>query len=348
MSAPPLESESSPAISVVMPCRNAASMLDEALDSILNQTWRDLELVAVDDGSSDATRATLESWARRDRRIRILDGPSQGLVAALNAGLEAARAPVIARMDADDRCHPERLAAQMRLLESQPELAAVSCLVEAFPAEKVGPGLRLYMEWINSLISSEAIARELYVESPLVHPSVLMRRSWVEMAGGYQEHGWAEDYDLWLRMAGHGARFGKVPQVLFYWREHDRRLTHTDSRYASDAFLRAKAHYLCLGPLRGRDAVIVWGAGIAGKRLTRYLLREGVPLVAFVDIDPAKIGRQRRGLAIVSPADVLTWWGRYSRPVLLAAVGSRGARPEVRERVRSLGLVEGVDWWAAA
>jgi hypothetical protein len=73
-----------------------------------------------------------------------------------------------------------------------------------------------------------------------------------------------------------------------------------------------------------------------------------VPLIAFVDIDPVKIGRRRRGLPVVSPADVLTWWGRYSRPVLLAAVGSRGARPEVRERICSLGLVEDEDWWAAA
>lgn len=331
-----------------MPCRNAASTLDEALQSILDQTWRDFEIVAIDDGSTDATRAALESWALRDRRVRVIGGPARGLVAALNTGLESARAPVIARMDADDRSHAERLAAQMALLQSRPEVAVVSCLVEAFPESEIGPGLRVYMDWVNSLVTPEDIARELFVESPLVHPSVMMRRAWVEAAGGYQEHNWAEDYDLWLRMAARGARFAKVPRALHYWREHAQRLTHTDDRYAIDAFFRAKAHYLCVGPLRGRDAVILWGAGIVGKRLSRHLLHEGAPLVAFVDIDPDKIGRQRRGLPIIAPVEVMAWWRRHSRPALLAAVGARGARPLVREQVRSLGLVEGVDWWAAA
>ncbi len=71
-------------------------------------------------------------------------------------------------------------------------------------------------------------------------------------------------------------------------------------------------------------------------------------LDAFVDIDPAKIGRRRRGLPILSLGEVMAWWRRYSRPALLTAVGARGARPLVREQIRSLGLVEGVDWWAAA
>lgn len=331
-----------------MPCRNAALTVDEALQSILDQTYHDFEVVAVDDGSSDATRSALESWARRDRRVRVIDGPARGLVAALNAGVEAARAPLIARMDADDRSHPERLVAQMELLQSRPEVAVVGCLVEAFPELEIGPGLRLYMDWVNSLVTCEDIARELFVESPLVHPSVLMRRSWIEAAGGYQDHGWAEDYDLWLRMAAKGAKFAKVPRRLHYWREHTQRLTHTDGRYSIDAFVRAKAYYLCLGPLHGRDAVLIWGAGIVGKRLSRHLLGEGVPLVAFVDVDPAKIGRQRRGLPIIPPAEVISWWGRYSWPALLAAVGARGARPIVRKQVCSLGLAEGVDWWAVA
>lgn len=331
-----------------MPCRNAASTLDEAIQSILNQTWGDIELVAVNDGSTDATRVALESWARRDRRVRVIDGPAEGLVAALNAGLEAARAPVVARMDADDRSHAERLEAQMALLQSRPEVAVVGCLVEGFPDSEIGPGMRLYMDWVNSLVSPEDIARELFVESPLVHPSVMMRRAWVEAAGGYQDHGWPEDYDLWLRMAARGAKFAKVPRALHYWREHAQRLTHIDGHYAIDAFLRAKAHYLCQGPLRGRDAVIVWGAGIVGKRLSRHLLHEGAPLVAFVDVDRGKIGRQRRGLPILAPAEVMARWRGYSRPALLAAVGARGARPLVREQVCSLGLVEGVDWWAAA
>jgi len=337
-----------PHVSVLFPCRNAVATLDEAVESVLQQTLHDLEVVAVDDGSSDESPQRLEEWARIDPRIRVLRRPRGGLIESLNAGLAECRAPLIARMDADDRSHPERFASQAALLNVQPELAAVGCLVEAFPQDKVGPGLASYLEWQNSVTSPEAIAREIYVESPLVHPSVMMRADWLRNVGGYQDHGWPEDYDLWLRLHAAGGRFAKVPQTLFYWREHPGRLTHGDPRYAIDSFLRAKVFYLSRGPLQDRQSVILWGAGIVGKKVSRLLLAEGQPLKAFVDVDPAKIGRTRRGLPVVGPQDFMPLWRTGPQPVLLATVGARGARALVRQQITSLGLVEGQDWWAVA
>jgi hypothetical protein len=170
----------------------------------------------------------------------------------------------------------------------------------------------------------------------------------VDDLGGYEEHGWPEDYDLWLRMAAAGVTFAKIPEVLVRWRDHPTRLTRSDSRYSVKNFLRAKAHYLARGPLAGCDAVIVWGSGMMGRRLGKRLLDEIVPVVAFVDIDPKKIGRTRQGKPIISPDDFMAEWGRYQRPALLAAVGARGARELVRKQVNGLGLIEGRDWWAAA
>ena len=85
--------------------------------------------------------------------------------------------------------------------------------------------------------SPDAIAREIWIESPLAHPSVVMRRTCLERLGGYQDHGWPEDYDLWLRMHLAGERLAKVPEVLLDWREHPARLTRIDSRYAVENFL---------------------------------------------------------------------------------------------------------------
>ena len=342
------KSSKAPRVSVLMPCRDTAATLDEAVESIRQQTLADLELVAVDDGSADGTAVRLDRWAEVDPRLRVLHRPHGGLIDSLNAGLAECRAPLIARMDADDRSHPDRLASQAALLAAQPDLAAVGCLVEAFPPEDIGPGLALYLEWQNSLTTPEAIAREIYVESPFAHPSVTMRAEWVRRVGGYHDRGWPEDYDLWLRLHAAGGRFAKVPQVLFSWREHAGRLTHGDPRYAIDRFLQAKVFYLSRGPLHGRQSLIVWGAGIVGKRLSRLLLAEGLPLIAFVDIDPAKIGRTRRGLPVIGPDEFMAWWLRSPRPVLLAAVGARGARALVRQQINAFGLVEGQDWWAVA
>jgi glycosyltransferase involved in cell wall biosynthesis len=337
-----------PAVSVLMPCYNAAATLDEALESLACQTLTDFEIVAVDDGSTDATPQRLQEWARRENRLRLLSQPHAGIIPALNAGLAACQAPYVARMDTDDRAHPERLASQQAYLEAHPETALVSCQVAGFPAGQVRQGFRIYIDWLNSLLSDEDIRREIFVESPLPHPSVTFRRQAVLEAGGYQERGWAEDYDLWLRLYLAGARFAKLPRVLLEWRERPDRLTRTDGRYSLENFLRAKAYYLGRGPLGGREAVFIWGAGMVGRRLSKHLLRQGLPLVAFVDIDPRKIGRTRHGLPILSPEELPEWWMRYASPALLAAVGARGARQLIRHRLASLGLREGLDWWGAA
>jgi hypothetical protein len=220
--------------------------------------------------------------------------------------------------------------------------------VEGFPQEQVREGFRIYMDWLNSLVNPEDIRREIFVESPLAHPSVMFRRDLVLEAGGYQEHGWPEDYDLWLRLYLRGTAFQKVPEILLGWREWPDRLTRTDSRYSLENFLRAKAHYLLPGPLKGRDGVFIWGAGMVGRRLSKHLLREGALLTAFIDIDPEKIWRTRRGKPVIPPEELPDWLGKYRNPVVLAAVGSRGARAIIRARLIGLGLVEGQDWWGAA
>jgi glycosyltransferase involved in cell wall biosynthesis len=340
--------EATPKVSVLMPCYNAAKTLDEALDSLVGQTLHDYELVAVDDGSSDATLAILQQRARTDARIRVLTQPHQGIIAALNTGLKACRADLIARMDADDRAHPQRLEMQLAFLQAHPEVALVGCRVAGFPPEQVRQGFRVYLEWQNALLSDEDVRREMFVESPLAHPSVLFRREWVARVGGYQDNGWAEDYDMWLRLYLAGARFAKLPEVLLEWRESPDRLTRLDGRYSVENFLRLKAYYLELGPLTGRDAVIVWGAGMLGRRLSKHLLRQGVPLVAFIDIDPRKIGRLRRGLPILPPDELPACWQRYRNPALLAAVGARGARALIRARLEAYNLCEGRDWWGVA
>jgi glycosyltransferase involved in cell wall biosynthesis len=335
-------------VSVLLPCYNAAETLEACLDSLAAQTHPDFEVVAVDDGSSDATAEILRGRAAADRRIQLLVRPHGGIIRALNHGLASCRGRYVARMDADDRCDPQRLAKQAEFLDANPEVALVSCLVRAFPSENVRGGFRVYLDWLNALVRHEDILREIFVESPLPHPSVMLRRDWLVRCGAYQERGWPEDYDLWLRMAQAGAVFAKLPEVLLDWRERPERLTRVDRRYSLENFLRAKAHYLARGPLVGRDAVIVWGAGMMGRRLSKHLLRHGAPLQAFIDIDPKKIGRTRRGRPVIAPQDLPAAWARAENPILLAAVGARGARDLIRTRLAEMGFKEGRDWWGVA
>ena len=337
-----------PDVSILLPCYNTGSTLDEALESLAAQTYSDFEAICVNDGSTDHTSRILESRRKKDSRFQVIQANHGGVVQAANLGLEFCRAPVILRFDADDRCHPQRVELQRKYLQDHPEIAVVGSLVKGFPEDQIGEGFRLYYDWLNSLVTHQEITQGIFVESPLANPSSAFRRSWIQDLGGYQDQGWPEDYDLWLRFYLAGARFAKVPEVLLEWREHPERLTHTDSRYSLENFLRAKAHYIAKGPARGRDGIFIWGAGMTGRRLSKHLVREGLELAGFVDPDPKKIGKTRRGISILSKEELGASWGNYQHPILFTAVRARAAGPLIRASLEELNLVEGRDWLAAA
>ena len=338
----------SPRVSILMPVYNASGALPEALQSIAGQTLGDFEVIAVDDGSDDDSGTILEAWGRGDRRIKPVRAGRVGLIEALNHGLSVCRGEWIARMDADDRMHPERLARQVELLEARPEISVAGSLVEIFADGAVGEGMKVYEAWLNGLVEPGDIAREIFIESPIAHPSAMMRRSQFLEIGGYRDKGWPEDYDLWLRCHAAGLRFAKVPEVLLYWREHPDRLTRTDSRYSVENFLRVKARFLVDGPLGDRDGLIVWGAGQTGRRLSKHLVRMGRPVGAFVDVSPRKIGSRLRGAPVIGSDQLPKAWSRYRRPILIVAVSSRGARKLIRHALTDLGFTEVDDFLCAA
>jgi len=337
-----------PLVSVLLPVYNAALTLDEALHSLARQTMGNFEVIAVDDGSTDSSVNILFDWKQKDKRFHIITREHKGIVPSLNAGLEACRSEFIARMDADDVCHPERLERQVNYLEQNPDTALVGCRIRVIPEVHMGDGFQIYIQWQNSLLTNEDIRREMFIESPFSHPSVMFRKGSVLKAGGYIEQGLPEDYDLWLRLYILNMKLAKLPEVLLDWRDSPSRLTRTDSRYSLENFLRLKAHYLARGPLTGRKSVFVWGAGMMGRRLSKHLLHEGAPLVAFIDVDARKIGRTRRGYPILSPEALGGAWDGADKPVLLAAVGARGARPLIRQHLLGKNFKEGEDWWFVA
>lgn len=315
-----------PEISVLIPVYNAEATLDEALESVRAQTLQDWEALVVDDGSTDATPRLLQAWERRDSRFRILRNERNvGIVPSLNRAIAASRAPLLARMDADDVALPSRFAKQVERI-TVGDVAAVGCFIRYFPDAAVGDGAQRYAAWLNSLVTPDEHDRDLFVECPLAHPTMLLRADAVREAGGYQDHGWPEDYDLLLRLWGAGGRMAKVPEVLLHWRENPARTSRTRPEYSLPQFPRCKARYLRQSVLREQSALI-FGAGPTGKDLARALLAEGAPVHAFVDVDPRKIGRRIYNLPILSREEGLALRERHFG---LAAMG----RPENRELLR--------------
>ena len=327
-----------PLVSVLLPYRDVETTIDEALDGVLAERGDVLELIAIDDGSVDGSAARVAHRAAQDRRIVAVEGPGRGIAAALRLGLEVARAPEwIARMDGDDVWVPGRLEAQVDALRAHPSLGAVGTLIEAFPDEAVAGGMRRYVAWQNALRTPDDHVRDLFVEAPLCHPSVMLRRRALVEVGGFRDVDWPEDYDLWMRLHAAGHTLGKVDLVGLRWRQREGRLTFSDPRYGLDRHRAMKAHFLAswIGA-RSAHRLVVWGAGPTGRRFARALEADGRRVGGWVDIDPRKIGRLARGKAIGPPEQI-----DPGRDAVLVALGSEGARLQVRAHLEAHGWVEG-------
>ncbi len=213
---------SRPVVSVLMPVRDAAAFLPEALESIRRQSFTEWELMAVDDGSLDGSREILQVAAREDARIRVCTQDRLGLVEALNRSAAEARGVYFARMDADDRSHPARLEQQIAYLEAHPEVGVLGTAVQRFGA---AAGV-----WTRPAEDSMLRAVSLF-ETPFAHPTVMLRRTlWNAAAGGgyREEFRAAEDIDLWERLADY-IRFANLPQVLLEYRVHAAQVTRVAS-----------------------------------------------------------------------------------------------------------------------
>ncbi|HJZ81604.1 MAG TPA: glycosyltransferase family A protein [Pyrinomonadaceae bacterium] len=213
-----------PLISVVMPVYNALSFLDDSISSILGQTLGDFEFVILDDASTDGSTERLREWAARDRRIQIYESKQRlGLSASSNAVVREARAAIVARMDADDIAHPDRLRRQWEIIRHCPEVAVVGTLCNGIDA--TGREVRPRDRW-------RLVRRSGYI--PFPHGSVMFRRELFDQAGGYDETATAgEDQELFARMAAHG-RVVTLPDVLYSYRYHADNATLFNGLRAAD------------------------------------------------------------------------------------------------------------------
>lgn len=224
-----------PAVSVVMAVFDGAPWVGAAVESLLAQTLADLEVVVIDDGSADATPDVLASI--RDPRLRTERCARQGLTRALNRALGLARAPLVARLDADDLALPERLALQCQYLETHPDVGLLGT-----GAREVDPAGR-EVAILRPPVDDAAIRRALIRANPFVHSSMMMRRTVLDRVGGYDpSFPVAQDYDLWMRMA-RVTRLANRPELLVIRRLPPGRVSavRSNDRLLAEARVRWRA-----------------------------------------------------------------------------------------------------------
>jgi Glycosyl transferase family 2 len=265
---------SSLAISVLMSVCNGQEFLSEAMESVLQQTYRDFEFLIIDDGSTDATPEILKRYADKDERIRIHRHDNRGRAESLNVGMELAKGKYVARIDADDVALPDRLGEQLEFLESHPEVGLLGGAFELM--SRRGQILRE----VRFPTSDEEIRGRMLVDNPICHPTVMMKKEVAKASGGYRKALVdADDYDLWLRMLEQ-TQAANLDECVLRYRVHAGQVSVRYLTHQKECVLAARAAAAIrraggADPLVGIERVtpqLLNALGVSGKEIREQVL----------------------------------------------------------------------------
>lgn len=335
-----------PRVSVILPVYNADKTLYSAAKSCLDQTYKDLELIIIDDGSTDRSAEISNSLVSSDPRVSFIQcDENVGVSSAIEKGRRISSGSFIARMDADDMSHPDRIKKQVEVLDANSSLSGCGTSVRLMNAPRTDPGrgFSAYVNWLNGLNDVESLASQRFIDSPIANPSSMVRSSDLAMVGGFSDPEWAEDYDLWLRFLDAGMKLMNIPEVLFDWYDSMTRLTRSSDRYSLARFSQAKAHYISKLKLAIDNGVEIAGAGPIGKRIANDIISEGISVNRFYEVNERRIGKFIHGVEVFGYSSL-----RSGASMLISAVARPGAREIIRESAISSGFCEGVDYFCVA
>ncbi|MEI8278328.1 MAG: glycosyltransferase [Bacteroidota bacterium] len=234
-------------VTVLMPAYNAGPYIREAIDSVLQQTYTDFEFLIINDGSKDETLSIIRSY--NDQRIRLIDQANKGLIDSLNDGIKLSQGSIIARMDADDVCLPNRLAVQMEYLKRNPEYIAVGS--EADVMDKEGN----YLLRLTPIAhTNEEVVERIDLKCPFIHPCVAFRKDAVLQVGGYPKNALTfEDHLLWKELLTVG-KVCNLKDVLLKVRFNPESVT-IDEKWRGEAFIEIRKRSVHNGFVSNEDAI---------------------------------------------------------------------------------------------
>ncbi len=326
-----------PELSVVLPFYNAENTLERAITSIIDQSFTDFELLLIDNNSTDLSAKIAKYFSIQDDRIHLFREERQGVVFAMNRGMELARGRFIARMDADDLSLSSRFEKQVQFLIDNPEIGLVGCEVRHV-SDLPSKGMSRFVDWVNSFHSPNEIWQNRFVEIPLIQPSVMFRAHLWQVHGNYREGDFPEDYELFLRWLDAGVRFKKIKECLLEWHDSEGRLTRTDSRYSSEAFYKTKANYFTnwYQQSNGDKPLWIWGAGRKSRQRAQLLEEEGLTITGYFDLKAKTIvGKDCKSYQDIPESGEI---------FILSMVGNHGAREQIANFLQHKEYISGTDY----
>ena len=327
-------------VSIIIPFKNTAHFLPECLDSIVNQTYIDWEVLAVNDHSTDTSLELLSSYSQRDKRIKVFQNNGNGIIPALQTAFAQSSGGFVTRMDSDDIMEPNRLEVMVNsLIKYGKEHVAVG-KVKYFSNRGISNGYQRYEEWLNQLTSTGNNFEEIYKECVIPSPCWMVYRSDFEQSEGFEPKRYPEDYDLTFRFYEHGFKIIPCDQVLHLWRDYDTRTSRTHEHYAQNYFLDIKLHYFLKLDYDKNRPLVVWGAGFKGKKIAKGLKKQGLDFIWLCD-NPKKIGKKIYGKELVHFEALQS----LKNPQSIITVANENAQYEIRSYFSELGQLPMQDYF---
>lgn len=293
-------------ISIIMPYKNCAHFLNETINSILNQTETNWELIAINDHSDDNGMNILTSFQEKDNRILTIKNNGKGIIDALKTGYNLAKGNYITRMDADDICTPNKLKDLKSIIDENGINSVAIGKVHYFKSDGsiIGDGYLKYQNWINQLAEKHNSFSEIYKECPIPSPSWMLKKETFDKIGAFDSSTYPEDYDLAFRM--YKAKLTPIgtKEKVHYWRDYSTRTSRTHDNYKDNRFLELKVDYFLKLDKSSNKKLVLNGAGKKGKFIAQLLIKNKIEF-EWTCGTPSKIGHNIYGKVLRSNKEVI-------------------------------------------
>lgn len=280
-----------PLVSILIPFKNTEDFLEECLNSIIDQSYQNWEVLAVNDHSNDSSKSVLEKHSEQDSRIKVFENEGLGIIPALRKAYSESKGKLISRMDSDDIMTPDKLDEMVESLLKFGKGHLAVGQVKYFSDRGISDGYDRYEKWLNNLTEKGTNYSEIYKECAIPSPCWMAYREDLDLCGAFEPNRYPEDYDLTFRFYENGLKCLPCNQVLHHWRDYDNRTSRTNEHYAQNYFLDIKLHYFLKLDYDSFRPLAIWGAGSKGKTIAKKLQERGIDFYWICD-NPKKIGKK--------------------------------------------------------
>ena len=330
-----------PLVSIIMAAKDTAPYLPKCLDSIMRQTYKNWELIAINDHSSDRTPDILNWYAEKNDRIQMVHSKRQKLIPTLKEGYAQAKGELINRMDSDDYMPDDKLEVLVTEWLKYGKGHIIAGGTEHFVEKgEVGDGFRRYDAWLNEVAKEERHYQEIYQECVIPSHCWIIHKDDFDSIDGFNPEVYPEDYDLCFRFYRGNLKVHGIDKVLHYWRDRSDRISRTWEEYKDNRYYDMKLRYFYQLD-RDRDRpLLLWGAGKNGKDLAKLLLEEEDSFHWVCD-NHRKVGKDVYGIVIKHQEAVPD----VEKPQILIVVTSPEEKVEIRKQLEAWGKKPVEDYW---